>query len=103
MNQNLDKNFVRNLSSKLIEWTGNRWVITLSKEIGKKTFFESQNIREKEILNNEICNLPDNIHVADIVNIFRKSYELIGKKINRTSYINALTTEHQIISGNIII
>ena len=41
------------MSSKLIEWTGNRWVITLSKEIGKKTFFESQNIREKEILNNE--------------------------------------------------
>ncbi len=52
-NQNLDKNFVRNLSSKLVEWTGNRWVITLSKEMGKRTFFETQNINKEKLLNNE--------------------------------------------------
>ena len=52
-NQNLDKNFVRNLSTKLVEWTGNRWVITLSKEKGKKTFFETQNIKKKEIIDKE--------------------------------------------------
>ena len=52
-NQNLDKNFVRNLSSKLVEWTGNRWVITLSKEAGGKTFFETQNITKKALLNKE--------------------------------------------------
>ena len=52
-NQNLDKNFVRNLSTKLVEWTGNRWVITLSKETGAKTFSETQDIRKKELLNNE--------------------------------------------------
>ena len=52
-NQNLDKNFVRNLSTKLVEWTGNRWVITLSKETGEKTFSETQDIRKKELLNNE--------------------------------------------------
>jgi len=52
-NQNLDKNFVRNLSSKLVEWTGNRWVITLSKETGRKTFFETQNITKKTLLNKE--------------------------------------------------
>ena len=52
-NQNLDKNFVRNLSTKLVEWTGNRWVITLSKETGDKTFSETQDIRKKELLNNE--------------------------------------------------
>ena len=52
-NQNLDKNFVRNLSAKLVEWTGNRWVITLSKEKGKKTFFETQNIKKMELLNKE--------------------------------------------------
>ena len=52
-NQNLDKNFVRDLSTKLVEWTGNRWVITLSKEMGKKTFFETQNIKKKEILDKE--------------------------------------------------
>ena len=52
-NQNLDKNFVRNLSTKLVEWTGNRWVITLSKEIGKKTFYETQNIIKKKMLSEE--------------------------------------------------
>ena len=52
-NQKLDKNFVRNLSTKLVEWTGNRWVITLSKETGEKTFSETQDIRKKELLNNE--------------------------------------------------
>ena len=49
-NQNLDKNFVRNLSEKLHEWTGNRWVITLSKKMGQKTFTETENIKKKELL-----------------------------------------------------
>ena len=52
-NQNLDKNFVRNLYTKLVEWRGNRWVITLSKETGEKTFSETQDIRKKELLNDE--------------------------------------------------
>ena len=52
-NQNLDKDFVRNLSTKLVEWTGTRWVITLSKEMGKKTFFETKNINKEKLLNKE--------------------------------------------------
>jgi len=52
-NQNLDKNFVRNLTSKLFEWTKKRWVISLSQQKGKKSFFETQNIKEKELLNKE--------------------------------------------------
>ena len=52
-NQKLDKNFVRNLSAKLVEWTGNRWVITLSKEAGNKTFLENEIIKKKELLNRE--------------------------------------------------
>ena len=52
-NQRLDKNFVRNLSSRLVEWTGNRWVITLSKEVGNKTFLEKAIIKKKEILKSE--------------------------------------------------
>ena len=52
-NQNLDKNFVRNLSSKLVQWTGSRWVITLSKEIGNKTFSENQAMKKEEQLNDE--------------------------------------------------
>ena len=39
-NENLNKNFVRNLSEKLLEWTGRRWVISLAKDKGQKTFLE---------------------------------------------------------------
>ena len=52
-NENLDKNFVRNLSAKLFKWTGNRWVITLSKEKGHKTFSELKDIKRKELLSQE--------------------------------------------------
>jgi len=52
-NENLDKNFVRNLSEKLLEWTGNRWVITLAKKTGQKTFSELRNIKKKELLDKE--------------------------------------------------
>jgi len=53
LNEKLDKNFVRNLSEKLLEWTGNRWVITLTKKIGQKTFFETQAIKKKELFDQE--------------------------------------------------
>ena len=49
-NENLNKNFVRNLSEKLLEWTGNRWVITLSKKTGQKTFSEIRDIKKKNLL-----------------------------------------------------
>ena len=52
-NENLNKDFVRNLSKKLLEWTGNRWVITLGKEIGQKTFSETQSIKKKGLLDQE--------------------------------------------------
>ena len=52
-NENLDKNFVRNLSEKLHEWTGNRWLITLEKKIGQKTFSELRDIKRKKILEQE--------------------------------------------------
>jgi len=53
LNEKLDKNFVRNLSEKLLEWTGNRWVITLTKKIGQKTFSETQAIKKKELFDQE--------------------------------------------------
>ena len=31
-NDNLDKNFVKDLSLKFFEWTGERWIITFSKK-----------------------------------------------------------------------
>ena len=52
-NQNLDRDFVKKLSEKLLEWTGSRWVITLSKKIGQKTFLETQNLKKKELFNKE--------------------------------------------------
>jgi len=52
-NENLDKDFVRNLSTKLYEWTGTRWVITLAKEKGQKTFSELESIKKKEQLEEE--------------------------------------------------
>ncbi len=52
-NENLDKNFVRNLSGKLHEWTGKRWLITLEKMKGQKSFSELQGIKRKKILEEE--------------------------------------------------
>jgi DNA polymerase-3 subunit gamma/tau len=48
-NEMLGKNFVRKLSEKLHEWTGKRWVISLTKEVGQKSFIE-----KKKIINNKI-------------------------------------------------
>ena len=49
----LDKDFVRNLSEKLFEWTNNRWLIILEKKEGKKSFLENQNIKKQEFIDNE--------------------------------------------------
>ena len=53
LNENLGKNFVRNLSEKLLEWTGKRWVITLSKKPGQESFSKLKDIKEKEKLKKE--------------------------------------------------
>tara|TARA_Y100000590_G_scaffold439995_1_gene564802 strand:- start:12626 stop:14302 length:1677 start_codon:yes stop_codon:yes gene_type:complete len=52
-NENLGKNFVRNLSERLLAWTGKRWVITLTKKEGQKTFAEQQLISKKLLLEKE--------------------------------------------------
>ena len=39
-NENLDKNFIKNLTSKLFDWTGERWIILLSKKTGLKSIKE---------------------------------------------------------------
>ena len=44
---------MRNLSEKLYEWTGNRWLITLEKTKGQKTFAELQDIKRKKFLDQE--------------------------------------------------
>ena len=51
-NESLEKNFVKDLSLKLFEWTGQRWIITLSKIKGEISIKEKkQNIKIKSIDN----------------------------------------------------
>jgi len=52
-NENLAKNFVKNLSAKLLEWTGKRWLITLTKAQGQKTFSELKFIKKEKLLEKE--------------------------------------------------
>jgi len=52
-NEKLGKDFVRKLSEKLHEWTGKRWVITLTKEIGQKSFIEKKIIDNNKIIEDE--------------------------------------------------
>ncbi len=48
-NENLDKNFIKNLSNKLYEWTSKRWIISLSKNQGQISKKEKNKIDEKKI------------------------------------------------------
>ncbi|MDC0895827.1 DNA polymerase III subunit gamma/tau [Candidatus Pelagibacter sp.] len=50
-NDNLDKDFVKDLSSKLYEWTGERWIITLSKSKGEMSVKEKQKNKKDELMN----------------------------------------------------
>ncbi len=67
-NENLDKNFVKELSSKLFDWTGERWIISFSQlkgeismkekkqEIKKSTIDEAKNTK---IYKDVLKNFPD--------------------------------------------
>ncbi|MDC0250348.1 DNA polymerase III subunit gamma/tau [Candidatus Pelagibacter sp.] len=50
-NDNLDKDFVKDLSSKLYEWTNERWIITLSKSKGEISIKEKQKNKKDELIN----------------------------------------------------
>jgi len=50
-NDNLDKNFVKDLSSKLFEWTDERWIITFSKSKGEMSIKEKQKNKKDELIN----------------------------------------------------
>ena len=51
-NDNLDKNFVKDLSLKLFEWTNERWIITLSKLKGDISIKEKQKIKKDTLILN---------------------------------------------------
>jgi len=48
-NDNLDKDFIKELSNKLFKWTGNRWIITLSQKEGKISIKEKDQINKRQI------------------------------------------------------
>ena len=47
-NEKLNKNFIKNLTEKLIQWTGERWIISLSKNT------EAKSIHEKNLISKDI-------------------------------------------------
>ncbi len=76
-NESLNKEFVKELSSKLFEWTNERWIITFSKLKGERSIKDQQkNIKEKlindsknsEIYKDVINNFPD----AELINVESK-------------------------------
>jgi len=50
-NDNLDKDFVKDLSAKLFEWTSERWIITFSKSKGEMSVKEKQKNKKEELIN----------------------------------------------------
>jgi DNA polymerase III subunit gamma/tau len=48
-NDDLDKEFIKILSSKLFEWTSKRWIITLSKKQGKPSIKQEEINLKKEL------------------------------------------------------
>ena len=50
-NDNLDKDFVKDLSSKLFEWTSERWIITFSKSKGEMSIKEKQKNKKDKLIN----------------------------------------------------
>ncbi|WP_415300289.1 DNA polymerase III subunit gamma/tau [Candidatus Pelagibacter sp. Uisw_134_02] len=51
-NEDLDKDFIKDLSLKLYEWTNNRWIITLSKTKGQPSKKEKEVNLKKELIDN---------------------------------------------------
>ena len=51
-NEDLDKDFIKDLSLKLYEWTNNRWIITLSKTKGQPSKKEIEVNLKKELIEN---------------------------------------------------
>ena len=51
-NDNLDKDFVKNLSTRLFEWTNQRWIISFSKKHGDISIKNKEKNKQEELINN---------------------------------------------------
>ena len=67
-NEKLNKNFIKILTEKLLKWTGERWIISLSKEEGEKTVYEKtlsdkknklEEAKNSEIVKSVLSAFPD--------------------------------------------
>ena len=65
-NENLNKNFIKNLTSRLLDWTGERWIILLSKKSGFRTMKELKD-QDKE---NDLVILKDTKSYKKAINLF---------------------------------
>ena len=76
-NNKLNKNFVKDLSEKLYDWTKNRWLISFSNEKGamsekeKKKGLKKKNINEYEC-SNEYKNLLNVLPDIELIDIEKK-------------------------------
>ena len=73
-NEKLNKNFIKILAEKLLKWTGERWIISLSKDQGEKTFYEKniadkKNKLEKEMNNDLVKDFLSTFPDAKLVNV----------------------------------
>jgi len=77
-NDNLNKDFVKDLSSKLFEWTNKRWIITFSKSKGEMSIKEKQKNKKDELIN-DVKNLEI---YKNIIKQFPDA-ELLDVKLNK--------------------
>ena len=76
-NESLDKDFVKDLSSKLFEWTGERWIITFSKLKGQMSLKDKEKNVKKQLIdemkNSEMFkNVMDRFPDAELIDVNSK-------------------------------
>jgi len=76
-NEDLDKNFIKDLTLKLYEWTNNRWIITLSKTKGQPSKKEIEVNLKKE----KIESVKNSLIYKNILEKFPDA-ELLDVKLN---------------------
>ena len=73
-NDKINKNFIKDLSNKLLEWTNERWILTLSKESGKISKKDKLKKKNDEFIDN----FKNSKKYKDLRNIFD---DIIIKKV----------------------
>ncbi len=82
-NDNLDKNFVKDLSLKLFEWTSQRWIITFSKTKGQISVKDRQINKKTELINlikksqiyNDVLEAFPDANLIDVISDKKKDDE----------------------------